>query len=118
MTLLKAGFFEIWLVRVAPLITISGSEIDFGTGDPFHLSHLHCMGREQMFWEELFDFVRGFNSLQLIKEEVALFTAVLMLSAGKYNETLLNCVIVRPNSFCKTVVPEECFPTLNHGTWP
>ncbi len=87
MILLKAGFFEIWLVRVAPLITISGSEIDFGTGDPFSLSHLHCMGREQMFWEELFDFVRGFNSLQLIKEEVALFTAVLMLSPGKYHHS-------------------------------
>lgn len=84
MTLLKAGFFEIWLVRVAPFITISGSEIDFGTGEPFQLSHLHCMGREQQFWEELFDFVRGFNSLQLIKEEVALFTAVLMLSADRY----------------------------------
>ncbi|XP_022085670.1 nuclear receptor subfamily 1 group D member 2-like isoform X2 [Acanthaster planci] len=91
MTLLKAGFFEIWLIRTAPFLKLL-DEDTLSFGGPkvseehltFRLSHLQGLGKEEHFWETLFDFVRNFNALDLIKEELAIFTAIIILCGDRY----------------------------------
>ncbi len=91
MTLLKAGFFEIWLIRTAPFLKVIDNEIiDFGGPEDhsdqfsFRLSDLQGMGLQEKFWETLYDFVRNFNALDLIKEELAIFTSIIILCADRY----------------------------------
>ena len=102
MTLLKAGFFEIWLIRTAPFLKVVDNEIiDFGGPEDhsdkfsFRLSDLQGMGLQEKFWETLYDFVRNFNSLDLIKEELAIFTSIIILCAGK--ETILGSALFFKN---------------------
>ncbi|XP_038053793.1 nuclear receptor subfamily 1 group D member 1-like isoform X2 [Patiria miniata] len=91
MTLLKAGFFEIWLIRTAPFLTLI-DEDTLSFGGPkgcdeqytFRLSNLQGLGQEEHFWETLFDFVRNFNALDLIKEELAIFTSIVILCSDRY----------------------------------
>ena len=89
MTLLKAGFFEIWLIRTAPFLKVIDNEIiDFGGPEghseqySFRLADLQGMDQKENFWEILYDFVRNFNALDLIKEELAIFTSIIILCAG------------------------------------
>ncbi|XP_011662830.1 nuclear receptor ROR-beta [Strongylocentrotus purpuratus] len=84
MTLLKAGFFEIWLLRTCMEIAFTSDSVSFGTDHGYAMSHLSMLGCDYRFWDELFDFSRSFNNLQLIKEEIALFTTVVLFSPDRH----------------------------------
>lgn len=83
MTLLKTGFFELWLIRTSPLIAAGQDHMNFGMDQSFPMTQLHWFGHNQQLWQEIYDFAKTFNALQLIKEEVALFSAVVLFSEGK-----------------------------------
>jgi hypothetical protein len=92
MTLLKAGFFEVWLIRTAPFLKLLDDDtVSFGGPEDcsgqhtFQLSLLQGIGGgDDHFWETLLSFVRNFNALDLIKEELAIFTSVVILCADRY----------------------------------
>ncbi|XP_071848986.1 nuclear hormone receptor E75-like [Apostichopus japonicus] len=87
MTLLKTGFFELWLIRSAPLILAGHDHMTFGTDQNFPMCQLHWFGHNQQLWETIYEFAKSFNALQLIKEEIALFSAVVLFSEDRQGLT-------------------------------
>ena len=82
MILLKGSFFEIWLMRVSSKIYIENNNISFGSQQTFSRSQLAYLGYDEALWEHVQIFSTCFNNLKLIKNEVALLTAVVLLSPG------------------------------------
>ncbi|XP_033115613.1 nuclear receptor subfamily 1 group D member 1-like isoform X2 [Anneissia japonica] len=83
MTLLKGGFFEIWTMRVSGKLYVDDDNMSFGSQQIFSRSQLSYLGYNDSFWEHVHIFVSCFNKLKLINSEIALLTAVVLLSPDR-----------------------------------
>ncbi|XP_039729726.1 nuclear receptor subfamily 1 group D member 1 [Pteropus medius] len=80
-TLLKAGTFEVLMVRFASLFNVKDQTVMFLSRTTYSLQELGAMGMGDLL-NAMFDFSEKLNSLALTEEELGLFTAVVLVSAG------------------------------------
>ncbi|XP_007573918.1 nuclear receptor subfamily 1 group D member 1 isoform X2 [Poecilia formosa] len=81
-TLLKAGTFEVLMVRFSSLFNMKEQTVTFVSGTTYSLEELHAMGMNELL-AAMFDFSQKLASLALSAEELGLFTAVVLVSADR-----------------------------------
>lgn len=86
-TLLKAGTFEVLMVRFASLFNVKDQTVMFLSRTTYSLQELGAMGMGDLL-SAMFDFSEKLNSLALTEEELGLFTAVVLVSAGRSSSRL------------------------------
>ncbi|GAB1606913.1 uncharacterized protein LOC115222994 [Argonauta hians] len=81
-TLLKAGTFEVLLVRLASLFESETNTILFTSGKLYkrNKSQINGCGTRGFLLDSMFDFANHFNKLNLSENELALFSAVVLFS--------------------------------------
>ncbi|XP_038161599.1 nuclear receptor subfamily 1 group D member 1 isoform X1 [Cyprinodon tularosa] len=81
-TLLKAGTFEVLMVRFSSLFNVAEQTVTFVSGATYSLEELQAMGMTDLL-TAMFDFSHKLASLELNAEELGLFTAVVLVSADR-----------------------------------
>lgn len=81
-TLLKAGTFEVLMVRFSSLFNVKEQTVTFISGATYSLEELRAMGMSEMLGA-MFDFSHKLATLELSSEELGLFTAVVLVSADR-----------------------------------
>ncbi|XP_071320674.1 nuclear receptor subfamily 1 group D member 1 isoform X3 [Trachinotus anak] len=81
-TLLKAGTFEVLMVRFASLFNVKEQTVTFLSGATYSLEELQAMGMSELLGA-MFDFSHKLAALELNAEELGLFTAVVLVSADR-----------------------------------
>ncbi|XP_075417889.1 nuclear receptor subfamily 1 group D member 1 isoform X1 [Tenrec ecaudatus] len=81
-TLLKAGTFEVLMVRFASLFNVKDQTVMFLSRTTYSLQELGAMGMGDLL-SAMFDFSEKLSSLALTEEELGLFTAVVLVSADR-----------------------------------
>ncbi|XP_039372558.1 nuclear receptor subfamily 1 group D member 1 [Mauremys reevesii] len=80
--LLKAGTFEVLMVRFAPLFNVKEQTVMFMSRTTYSLGELWGMGMGDLL-SSMFEFSEKLGSLELTEEELGLFTAVVLVSADR-----------------------------------
>nr|XP_033773795.1 nuclear receptor subfamily 1 group D member 1 isoform X2 [Geotrypetes seraphini] len=80
--LLKAGTFEVLMVRFASLFNVKQQTVTFISGATYGLQELRAMGMGDLLTSML-EFSEKLNVLSLSEEELSLFTAVVLVSADR-----------------------------------
>nr|XP_046270484.1 nuclear receptor subfamily 1 group D member 1 isoform X2 [Scatophagus argus] len=81
-TLLKAGTFEVLMVRFAFLFNVKEQLVTFLSGATYSLEELRAMGMCELLGA-MFDFSHKLAALELNAQELGLFTAVVLVSADR-----------------------------------
>ncbi|XP_042372269.1 nuclear receptor subfamily 1 group D member 1-like, partial [Plectropomus leopardus] len=81
-TLLKAGTFEVLMVRFASLFNVKEQTVTFLSGATYSLADLRAMGMNELLGA-MFDFSYKLAALELSAQELGLFTAVVLVSADR-----------------------------------
>uniref|UniRef100_A0A1A8IQU9 Nuclear receptor subfamily 1, group D, member 2b n=1 Tax=Nothobranchius kuhntae TaxID=321403 RepID=A0A1A8IQU9_NOTKU len=81
-TLLKAGTFEVLMVRFSSLFNVKDQTVTFVSGATYSLEELRKMGMSELLGA-MFDFSQKLHSLDLNAEELGLFTAMVLVSADR-----------------------------------
>ncbi|KAJ7992229.1 hypothetical protein DPEC_G00276350 [Dallia pectoralis] len=81
-TLLKAGTFEVLMVRFASLFNVKEQTVTFISGATYSLEALRDMGMGGLLGT-MFEFSGKLSALELTAEELGLFTAVVLVSADR-----------------------------------
>ncbi|XP_015687754.1 nuclear receptor subfamily 1 group D member 1 [Protobothrops mucrosquamatus] len=81
-SLLKAGTFEVLMVRFASLFNVKEQTITFTSHTKYNLEELWGMGMDDLL-TSMFEFSEKLSALQLSEEELGLFTAVVLISADR-----------------------------------
>lgn len=89
--LLKAGTFEVLMVRFASLFDAKERTVTFLSGKKYSVDDLHSMGAGDLL-NSMFEFSEKLNGLQLSDEEMSLFTAVVLVSADRSGIENVNSV--------------------------
>ncbi|XP_009992057.1 PREDICTED: nuclear receptor subfamily 1 group D member 1-like, partial [Chaetura pelagica] len=79
-TLLKAGTFEVLMVRFASLFDVKEQTVTFMSRTKYSLEELWGMGMGDLL-SSMFEFSEKLSALDLTDEELGLFTAVVLVSA-------------------------------------
>ncbi|XP_066554883.1 nuclear receptor subfamily 1 group D member 1 [Amia ocellicauda] len=90
-TLLKAGTFEVLMVRFASLFNVKEQTVTFISGATYSLEALRGMGMGELLGA-MFDFSEKLCGLELSPEELGLFTAVVLVSADRSGIESVNSV--------------------------
>ncbi|XP_030649315.1 nuclear receptor subfamily 1 group D member 1 [Chanos chanos] len=90
-TLLKAGTFEVLMVRFASLFNVKEQTVTFISGTTYSLEALRSMGMGDLLGA-MFDFSEKLSMLELSAEELGLFTAVVLVSADRSGIENVNSV--------------------------
>ncbi|XP_077158989.1 nuclear receptor subfamily 1 group D member 2 [Paroedura picta] len=91
LNLLKAGTFEVLMVRFASLFNAKERTVTFLSGRKYSLDVLRSMGAGDLL-NSMFDLSEKLNSLNLSDEEMSLFTAVVLVSADRSGIENVNSV--------------------------
>ncbi|XP_073424423.1 nuclear receptor subfamily 1 group D member 2 [Dendrobates tinctorius] len=89
--LLKAGTFEVLMVRFASLFDSKERSVTFLSGKTFSVDELRSMGAGELL-NSVFEFSEKLGALQLSEEEMSLFTAVVLVSADRSGLENVNSV--------------------------
>ncbi|XP_058862639.1 nuclear receptor subfamily 1 group D member 1 isoform X2 [Acipenser ruthenus] len=81
-TLLKAATFEVLVVRFSSLFNVTAQTVTFVSGSSYSLPALRGMGMGELL-SAMFEFSEKLGALELSPEELALFTAVVLVSADR-----------------------------------
>ncbi|XP_061086612.1 nuclear receptor subfamily 1 group D member 2a [Conger conger] len=90
-SLLKAGTFEVLVVRFASLFNIKERTVTFLSGKKYSVEALRSMGAGELL-NSMFEFSEKLTALQLSEEEMSLFTAVVLVSADRSGIENVNSV--------------------------
>ncbi|XP_019946432.1 nuclear receptor subfamily 1 group D member 2b [Paralichthys olivaceus] len=90
-SLLKAGTFEVLVVRFASLFDVKDRTITFLGGKKYSVDTLRAMGSSDLL-NSMFDFSEKLTNLGLSEEEMSLFTAVVLVSAHRSGIENVNSV--------------------------
>ncbi|KAJ8345278.1 hypothetical protein SKAU_G00294710 [Synaphobranchus kaupii] len=101
-TLLKAGTFEVLMVRFASLFNVKEKTVTFISGATYSLEALHGMGMGDLLGT-MFDFSEKLNALELSAEELGLFTAVVLVSADRSGIENVNSVELLQESLIRAL---------------
>lgn len=75
-------FWQVLVVRFASLFNIKERTVTFLSGKKYSVEALRSMGAGELL-NSMFEFSEKLTALQLSEEEMSLFTAVVLVSAGK-----------------------------------
>ncbi|XP_070583365.1 nuclear receptor subfamily 1 group D member 2 isoform X2 [Erythrolamprus reginae] len=89
--LLKAGTFEVLMVRFTSLFDAKYRTVTFLSGKKYSLDNLRTMGAGDLL-NSMFEFSEKLNALKLSDEEMSLFTAVVLVSAERSGIENVNSV--------------------------
>ncbi|KAM5158025.1 nuclear receptor subfamily 1 group D member 2 [Mantella aurantiaca] len=89
--LLKAGTFEVLMVRFASLFDAKEHTVTFLSGKKYNVDELRSMGAGELL-NSVFEFSEKLKALQLSEEEMSLFTAVVLVSADRSGIENVNSV--------------------------
>ncbi|XP_059800957.1 nuclear receptor subfamily 1 group D member 2a isoform X2 [Hypanus sabinus] len=81
-SLLKAGTFEVLMVRFAALFDVHDRTVTFLSGKSYGMEELQLMGAGDLLLS-MFEFSEKLSALHLGEEEMSLFTAVVLVSADR-----------------------------------
>ncbi|XP_062866469.1 nuclear receptor subfamily 1 group D member 2b [Trichomycterus rosablanca] len=81
-SLLKAGTFEVLVVRFASLFNMTERTVTFLSGKKYSIDALFSMGAGDLL-NSMLEFSEKLRSLNLSEEEMGLFTAVVLVSADR-----------------------------------
>ncbi|KAK1799426.1 hypothetical protein P4O66_007652, partial [Electrophorus voltai] len=101
-TLLKAGTFEVLMVRFASLFNVKEKTVTFISGTTYSLEALKGMGMGDLLGT-MFDFSEKLNVLELSSEELGLFTAVVLVSADRSGIENVNSVEMLQDSLIRAL---------------
>nr|AIM47944.1 NR1D1 [Pantodon buchholzi] len=101
-TLLKAGTFEVLMVRFASLFNVEERTVTFISGTTYSLESLHGMGMSDLLGA-MFDFSEKLSGLDLSPEELGLFTAVVLISADRSGIENVNSVEMLQESLIRAL---------------
>lgn len=90
-SLLKAGTFEMLVVRFASLFDVKNRTVTFLGGKKYSMDTLRAMGAGDLL-NSMFDFSEKLMNLGLSEEEMNLFTAVVLVSADRSGIENVNSV--------------------------
>ncbi|KAK9526304.1 hypothetical protein VZT92_015012 [Zoarces viviparus] len=90
-SLLKAGTFEVLVVRFASLFDVKDRTVTFLGGMKYSVDTLRAMGAGDLL-NSMFDFSEKLINLGLSEEEMSLFTAVVLVSADRSGIENVNSV--------------------------
>ncbi|XP_034748051.1 nuclear receptor subfamily 1 group D member 2b [Etheostoma cragini] len=90
-SLLKAGTFEVLVVRFASLFDVKERTVTFLGGEKYCVDTLRAMGAGDLL-NSMFDFSEKLTNLGLTEEEMSLFTAVVLVSADRSGIENVNSV--------------------------
>ncbi|KAK5609692.1 Nuclear receptor subfamily 1 group D member 2 [Crenichthys baileyi] len=90
-SLLKAGTFEVLVVRFASLFNVKERSVTFLGGKTYSVDALRTMGSSDLL-SSMFDFCEKLMNLGLSEEEMSLFTAVVLVSADRSGIENVNSV--------------------------
>ncbi|XP_028255423.1 nuclear receptor subfamily 1 group D member 2b [Parambassis ranga] len=90
-SLLKAGTFEVLVVRFASLFDVKDRTLTFLGGKKYSVDSLRAMGAGDLL-NSMFDFSEKLINLGLSEEEMSLFTAVVLVSADRSGIENVNSV--------------------------
>ncbi|KAI4888259.1 hypothetical protein NFI96_034382, partial [Prochilodus magdalenae] len=90
-SLLKAGTFEVLVVRFASLFDMKDRTVTFLSGQKYSVEALRSMGAGDLL-NSMFDFSEKLSALHLSEEEMSLFTAVVLVSADRSGLENVNSV--------------------------
>ncbi|XP_077068209.1 nuclear receptor subfamily 1 group D member 1 [Siphateles boraxobius] len=100
--LLKAGTFEVLMVRFSSLFNVKEKTVTFISGATYRLEALKRMGMGDLLGT-MFDFSEKLNSLELSAEELGLFTAVVLVSADRSGTENVNSVEMLQESLIRAL---------------
>lgn len=90
-SLLKAGTFEVLVVRFTSLFDVKERMVTFLSGRKYSMEVLRSMGAGDLL-NSMFDFTEKLQALNLSEEEMSLFTAVVLVSADRSGLENVNSV--------------------------
>ncbi|XP_060680632.1 nuclear receptor subfamily 1 group D member 2b isoform X2 [Hemiscyllium ocellatum] len=90
-SLLKAGTFEVLMVRFAALFDVHERTVTFLSGKSYGMEELQLLGAGDLLMS-MFEFSEKLGALQLSEEEMSLFTAVVLVSADRSGIENVNSV--------------------------
>ncbi|GCB72696.1 nuclear receptor subfamily 1 group D member 2b isoform X2 [Scyliorhinus torazame] len=90
-SLLKAGTFEVLMVRFAALFDVHERTVTFLSGKSYGMEELQLLGAGDLLIS-MFEFSEKLSALQLSEEEMSLFTAVVLVSADRSGIENVNSV--------------------------
>ncbi|XP_016111567.1 nuclear receptor subfamily 1 group D member 2-like [Sinocyclocheilus grahami] len=90
-SLLKAGTFEVLVVRFTSLFNVKEHTVTFLSGRKYSVEALRSMGAGDLL-NSMFDFTEKLQALNLSEEEMSLFTAVVLVSADRSGLENVNSV--------------------------
>ncbi|XP_050993287.1 nuclear receptor subfamily 1 group D member 2b [Labeo rohita] len=90
-SLLKAGTFEVLVVRFTSLFDVKERTVTFLSGRKYSVEVLRSMGAGDLL-NSMFDFTEKLQALNLSEEEMSLFTAVVLVSADRSGLENVNSV--------------------------
>ncbi|KAI7803469.1 nuclear receptor subfamily 1 group D member 1 [Triplophysa rosa] len=106
-TLLKAGTFEVLMVRFSSLFNVKEKTVTFISGATYSLEALKSMGMGDLLGT-MFDFSEKLNALELSPEELGLFTAVVLVSADRSGIENVNSVEILQESLIRALRTLVC----------
>ncbi|XDV34379.1 hypothetical protein PO909_004543 [Leuciscus waleckii] len=90
-SLLKAGTFEVLVVRFTSLFDVKERTVTFLSGRKYSVDALRSLGAGDHL-NSMFDFTEKLQALNLSEEEMSLFTAVVLVSADRSGLENVNSV--------------------------
>ncbi|KAK5855480.1 hypothetical protein PBY51_005578 [Eleginops maclovinus] len=109
-SLLKAGTFEVLVVRFASLFDVKDHTVTFLGGKKYSVETLRAMGAGDLL-NSMFDFSEKLVNLGLSEEEMSLFTAVVLVSADRSGIENVNSVEALQETLIRTL---RSLITRNH----
>uniref|UniRef100_A0A3P8YEI0 Nuclear receptor subfamily 1 group D member 1 n=1 Tax=Esox lucius TaxID=8010 RepID=A0A3P8YEI0_ESOLU len=101
-TLLKAGTFEVLMVRFASLFNVKEQTVTFISGTTYSRDALRAMGMGGLLGT-MFEFSEKLSALELTAEELGLFTAVVLVSADRSGIENVNSVELLQESLIRAL---------------
>ncbi|KAA0710729.1 Nuclear receptor subfamily 1 group D member 2 EAR4 [Triplophysa tibetana] len=109
-SLLKAGTFEVLVVRFTSLFDVKERAVTFLSGRKYSVEALRSMGAGDLL-NSMFDFTEKLQALNLGEEEMSLFTAVVLVSADRSGLENVNSVEALQESLIRAL---RSLITKNH----
>ncbi|XP_051999935.1 nuclear receptor subfamily 1 group D member 2a [Xyrauchen texanus] len=100
--LLKAGTFEVLMVRFVSLFDVKERTVSFLSGRKYNMDLLHSLGAGELL-NCMFEFSEKLTTLQLNEEEMSLFTAVVLVSADRTAIENINAVEVLQDTLIRAL---------------
>ncbi|XP_026529736.1 nuclear receptor subfamily 1 group D member 2-like [Notechis scutatus] len=100
--LLKAGTFQVLMVRFSTLFSPKEKKVTFLSGETYSLGSLRSMGMGSLL-DAMFEFSEKLSSLGLDAQEMALFMAVVLVSADRSGISDVDAVEILQESLIRAL---------------